>query len=159
MMREPILTPEERAFLADQRRAILATVGTEGRSRLVPVCFVTGERDDRLGRPLVYSPIDEKPKASEDPHNLKRVQDLLVLPEVTLVVDRWDEDWTRLGWLRLYGRGELIEPDTRGHEEHARAVAALRVKYPQYESHRLEARPVIRMTIDRARSWGNLSVD
>jgi PPOX class probable F420-dependent enzyme len=159
MVREPILTDEERAFLVAERRAILATTGTEGRARLVPVCFIVGEHDDRLGRPLVYSPIDEKPKVSTDPHNLKRVQDLLVLPDVSLVVDRWDEDWSRLGWLRLYGRGALLEPEPHEVEEHAWAVRALRAKYPQYEAHALEERPIIRMTIDRTRSWGNLLLD
>ncbi len=157
-MADPILTSPQRAFLAAERRAILATVGTEGRPRLVPVCFVVGERDDRLGRPLVYSPIDEKPKASEDPHNLRRVQDLLVLPEATLLVDRWDEDWSCLAWLRLYGRGELLEPQPHEREEHAWAVDALRAKYPQYATHQLEDRPIIRITVDRTRAWGNLEI-
>lgn len=156
---DPILTDDERGFLRACRRAILATTGTHGRSRLVPICFAVADQDDRLGRPRVYSPIDEKPKRSADAHDLARVQDLLVLPEVTLLVDRWDEDWGRLGWLRLYGRGELLEPQPHEREEHAWAVAALRAKYPQYDAHRLEERPIIRMTIDRTRSWGNLAVD
>jgi len=156
---EPIVDDTERAFLRAARRAILATTGREGRARLVPICFVVGDRVDRLGRPRIYSPIDEKPKRSGDPRDLARVQDLLVLPEVTLIVDRWDEDWSRLGWLRLYGRGELLEPEPHEHEEHRWAVGALREKYPQYAAHRLEERPIIRMTIDRTRSWGNLAVE
>jgi len=158
-MAEPILTPEERAFLAAARRAVLATIDPEGQPRLVPVCFVVGDDDDRLGRSRLYTPIDEKPKASPDPRRLSRLRDLLVLPNATLLVDRWDEDWSRLGWLRVYGRGEILEPEPHERVEHVEAVVALRRKYPQYEEQALEQRPIIRVTIDRARSWGNLAVE
>jgi len=153
-MRDPVLSTDARAFLVHARRAILATVSPSGAPRLVPVCFVVAAGDDRLGRPILYSPIDEKPKASPDPHALSRVQDLLVLPDVSLLVDRWDEDWTRLAWVRLYGRGSLLEPQPHEREEHATAVTLLRAKYPQYASHRLEGRPIIRIVVDRFRSWG-----
>lgn len=156
MPAEPILSPAERSFLVAERRAILATVGAEGLPRLVPVCFVVADTDDKLGRPRVYSPIDEKTKASPDPHKLARVRDLLILPAATLLVDRWDEDWTRLGWLRLYGRAELLEPQPHEVKEHGWAVGALRTKYEQYASHQLEGRPIIRITVDRSVSWGRL---
>ena len=150
----PILTPAERRFLDARRTAVLATTGTDGRPRLVPICFVVAFRDDTLGRPVLHTPIDEKPKTDPDPHQLQRVEDLLAIPEITLLVDRWDEDWTQLAWLRLYGRGELLEPEPRSAAEHGAAVRALRAKYPQYADHALERRPIIRLTIDRARSWG-----
>jgi PPOX class probable F420-dependent enzyme len=153
-----VLTAEQRRFLSDARSATLATTAPDGRPRLVPICFIVGG-DDRAGRPRLYSPLDEKPKRSTDPHDLARVHDLLVLPEASLLVDRWSEDWSRLAWLRLHGRGELLEPEPHELEEHAAAVADLRAKYPQYESHDLEHRPIIRVTIDRALSWGDLSLD
>lgn len=153
-MSEPVLSPGERTFLADARRAILATVSPSGAPRLVPVCFVVADATDHLGRPILYSPIDEKPKSSPNPRDLHRVQDLLVLPDVSLLVDRWDEDWSRLAWLRVYGRGILLEPQPHEREEHVRAIELLREKYPQYASHRLEERPIIRITVDRSRSWG-----
>ena len=153
-MPDPILSPAERRFVAEAREAILATRGTDGRPRLVPICFVVSDEPDRIGRPVIHTPIDEKSKKTDDPRELQRVKDLLVLPDVTLLVDRWDEDWTRLGWVRLYGRGEILEPEPREFEEHAVAIAALRAKYPQYQDHRLEGRPIIRITIDSARSWG-----
>lgn len=156
-MPDPILTDAERAFVAAERRAVLATRGTDGRPRLVPICFVVAPGVDARGRPVLHSPIDEKPKTSDDPHDLQRVRDLLVLPDVTLIVDRWDEDWSMLGWVRLYGRGELLEPEPREAEEHAAAIAALRAKYPQYKTHALEDRPIIRLTIDKVRSWGNIT--
>ena len=157
MNREPILTPEERAFLAAARRATLATLDPDGKPRLVPICFVVGDGEDKLRRPLLYTPIDEKSKASPDPKQLNRVRDLLVLPEAVVMADRWDEDWSRLGWVRVYGRAEILEPQPHEREEHGRAVTALRAKYEQYRDHSLENRPIIRVTIGRARSWGNLS--
>lgn len=150
------LSGSERAFIEAQRRGVLATMGADGRPRLVPICFVLGEGEDALGRTLLYSPLDEKPKRSANPKDLQRVRDLLVLPAATVLVDRWDEDWTRLGWVRCYGVGELIEPEPREVEEHKAAIAALRAKYPQYESQSLAGRPMIRIRIDRVVSWGNL---
>jgi PPOX class probable F420-dependent enzyme len=155
MPNDPILGWLERAFISTARTATLATIAPTGRPRLVPICFVVGA-DAPDGRPRLYSPIDEKPKRSDDPHDLARVQDLLVLPEATLLVDRWSEDWSQLGWVRLDCRGELLEPEPREREEHAAAIEALRAKYQQYAEHRLENRPVLRLTVDRVVAWGDL---
>jgi PPOX class probable F420-dependent enzyme len=157
-MPDPVLSDEQRMFVAAARRVTLATLGASGRPRLVPVCLVLGD-DAADGRPRLYSSLDEKPKQAGDPRTLGRVRDLLVLPEATLLVDRWSEDWSRLAWLRLDCRGELIEPEPREVEEHAAAVAALRVKYPQYADQRIEARPILRFTVDRAVAWGDLSAE
>jgi hypothetical protein len=73
------------------------------------------------------------------------------VPDVVVLIDRWDEDWEQLAWVRLYGRAELVEPGAR--DEHAQAVAALRRRYGQYRDHRLEDRPVVRITVERATSW------
>jgi PPOX class probable F420-dependent enzyme len=156
-MHEPILTGPEHAFVAAARRAVLATIRPDGAPRLVPVCFVLADQPDDLGRPILYSPIDDKAKQSSDPHRLGRVHDLLVLPAITVLVDRWSEDWTRLGWVRLSGRGNLLEPEPRERAEHGRAVLALRAKYRQYATHALESRPIIRIAIDRVQRWGELS--
>ena len=155
-MREPILTAPERALVSEARGAVLATIRPDGEPRLVPVCFVLVDEPDGQGRPILYSPVDEKPKASADPRRLGRVQDLLVLPAVTVLIDRWSEDWSSLGWIRLSGRGVLLEPEPREEAEHAEAIAALRAKYPQYSSHDLERRPIIRIAIDRAQRWGDI---
>ena len=150
------MTPEQLAFTTAARTATLATIGTNGRPRLVPICFVAGAAGSD-GRSRLYSSIDEKPKRSTDPHDLARVRDLLVLPEATLLVDRRSEDWSRLAWLRLECRGEILEPEPRERAEHAAAVAALRAKYEQYRDHRLEERPIIRFIVDRVSAWGDLS--
>jgi PPOX class probable F420-dependent enzyme len=155
---------EQRRFLAAARSATLATLATDGRPRLVPICFVV-DADDASGRPRLYSPLDEKPKRTDDPRALARIRDLLARPDASLLVDRWSEDWSRLGWLRLDCRGAVLEPEenlaskANDRGEHAIAVAALRKKYTQYATHALETRPIIRLTIDRAVSWGDLSTN
>lgn len=155
MTEHPILTAEQRAFLADARRAILATRRPDGGTRLVPICFAVGGPDP-MGRPILYSALDEKPKRDPDPHRLGRVRDLLVLPEATILVDRWAEDWDRLAWLRAEGRAVILEPEPGEAEEHAAAIAALREKYPQYLDQALETRPIIRIALHRAVAWGDL---
>ena len=91
---------------------------------------------------------------------MARVRDLLVLPELTLVIDRWDEDWTQLAWLRLYGYGELLDPQPDEEVEHAAAVTLLRAwRYPQYATHDLEHRPIIRVAVERGWSAGASSGD
>ncbi len=149
---DALLTPAERAFLRDAREAVLATMGPSGSPRLVPVCFALADTGDE--RVILHSPLDEKAKRDPDPHRLARVRDILILPEVTLLIDRWDEDWRRLAWLRLYGLGELLEPEPHERAEHGAAIVALRAKYPQYATQDLESRPIIRITVHRASSWG-----
>lgn len=156
---DPVLTAVERAFLAGARRAILATIAPDGRPRLVPICFVL----DPV-RPVLFTPLDEKPKRTEDPRRLARVGDVLADPRVSVLVDRWDEDWTRLAWLRCHGMASIMGPRGTGSaaggadrsDEHAAATTALRAKYPQYATHRLGTRPIIRVAIERATSWGAL---
>lgn len=111
----------------------------------MPICFVL--LDD-----ILYSPIDEKPK-TPDPRSLARIRDIERRHDVSLLVHRWDEDWRHLAWLRCDGRATLTD-DTG---ERTGAIATLRAKYPQYATHHLESRPLIRIAIDRVRSWGDLS--
>jgi PPOX class probable F420-dependent enzyme len=146
--RTATLSDAQRAFLTTARRAVLATIAPDGRPRLVPICFSLAERE-----PILYTPLDDKPKRSDDPLALARVRDIGSDPRVSVLVDRWDEDWTRLGWLRCDGRAKLLEPDDPG-GEHDRAVKALRGRYPQYATHRLESRPIIRVTLERVTDWG-----
>ena len=140
------LTGEQASFVAQARTATLGTIAEDGRPRLVPICFV-------LDGDVLYTPIDEKPKQTSDPHHLARIRDIERRADVTVLIDRWDENWDHLAWLRIDGRASLTEDPA----ERARAIAALRAKYPQYADHDLEARPLIRIAIERVRSWGDLS--
>jgi PPOX class probable F420-dependent enzyme len=141
-----ILSREERGFVESARTAILATTTPGGRPRLVPICFVLA--GDRL-----LSPLDEKPKRVDDVRDLARVRDIAARPRVSLLVHRWDEDWSRLGWVRLLGDARLVEPGT---PVHAAAIEPLRAKYPQYDVQAIDRRPMIEVAIDRASAWGNL---
>jgi PPOX class probable F420-dependent enzyme len=148
MPSEPVLSTGQRAFLGSARRAVLATIAPDGHSRLVPICFVVGGEP-----PILYTPIDDKPKRTDDPLALARIRDIAADPRVTVLADRWDEDWSQLAWLRAEGRATLLDPGA-GPAEHAAGVAALRAKYSQYESHRLEKRPLVRVVFERVVCWG-----
>jgi len=155
-----VLDPAAREFLAGAQSVVLVTIAPDGRPRPVPACLaLTGWEP-----PIAYSPIDDKPKATDDPYSLARVRDIRRDPRVALLASRWDEDWSKLAWLRCEGRAAVLDPagqapgaNARGDTpvEHAAAVAALRAKYPQYLAHRLEARPILRIELERAVLWGD----
>ena len=138
----------ERRYVETARVGRLATADAEARPRAVPVCFAFAD-----GR--IATPVDEKPKDAP-PERLRRCRDVEANPRVALVVDRYAEDWSRLGWVQVRGTATLLSPDESGH---AAAVAALREKYDQYADHDLGARPVVRIDPGSVRSWGNLDVD
>src|SRR3954464_9600109 len=120
------LTARERRFLESHRRVVLVTVAPDGQPRPIPICFVLA--DDAA---VLYTPLDDKPKAADDPRALARVRDIRRDGRVAILADRWDEDWTRLAWLRAEGGATLLEPGS----EHATAIATLRAKHRQYATH------------------------
>jgi PPOX class probable F420-dependent enzyme len=122
------------------RVARLATVGADGRPHLVPICFAL--EDD-----VLYSAVDRKPKRS--PH-LKRIENVRANPQVTVLVDHYDDDWTQLWWVRLDGRARVL---TEG-PERDRALALLVAKYPQYSADTPEG-PVLAIDIERRRRWAH----
>ena len=144
-----ILTTAQRTFLTAARHGVLATIAPDGRPRTVPICFVLDAAE-----PVVWTPIDDKPKRADDPLALARVRDIEADPRVTVLVDRWDEDWARLAWLGATGTATLVLPGTPGHTP--AIIAVLRGKYPQYATHNLETRPLVRIELQRVTSWGAL---
>jgi PPOX class probable F420-dependent enzyme len=148
-----LLRASDNRLLHAARTATLATIDDHGRPRLVPCCFAF-DAGDAGTPPKIWTPIDDKRKRSPDPHWLGRVADLLARPAVSLLVDHWSEDWTRLAWLRLHGRARLLEP-AAPHDAGRRqaAIEALRVRYPQYREHDLEVRPIIEIEMNEAIRW------
>lgn len=144
------LQPGDVALLATARRAVLGTIAPDGRPRLVPIAFALAERD---GQALIYSSLDEKPKSVADPRDLARVTDIRSRPRVTVLVDQWDEDWTRLAWLRLDGSATLLEPTDPPSPEQSDAIRLLRSRYAQYAQMSLAERPMIRVEIERVARW------
>jgi PPOX class probable F420-dependent enzyme len=138
-----MLNDVQRGFLDRSRVAHLATADRSGVPHLVPVCFCL----DGLS---VYITVDEKPKRTDIP--LKRVRNIRENPAVALTVDRWDEDWTRLGWIMLRGPAEILADG----EEHDRAQVLLRGRYAQYRVMDLAALPVIAVRVARVLAWGAL---
>jgi PPOX class probable F420-dependent enzyme len=142
-----MLSQGERRFLAHQRVAHLATADRRAVPHVVPVCFAISEH-------TLYVTIDEKPKRRPGTA-LKRLLNIAENPAVAVVVDRYDEDWARLGWVMLRGHAEILNEGT----EHRDAQVRLRSRYPQLGAMQIAKYPVIAVRIERARSWGNLSVD
>jgi PPOX class probable F420-dependent enzyme len=126
------------------------TLAADGRARPLPIAFAFTDAPERL---ILYTALDEKPKSVSDPRMLARVRDIGTRPRVAVLVDRWDEDWTRLAWLRLEGTAMLLEPTDSPSREHTKAVGLLRGRYPQYETQKLELRPVIRIAVERVSGW------
>jgi PPOX class probable F420-dependent enzyme len=141
-----MLSAVQQGFLSARRVGRLATADARGNPHVVPVCYAVTE--DTL-----YITIDEKPKRPTA-QPLKRLRNIAANPSVAFVVDRYDEDWTRLGWLMLRGRAEILSDGP----EHDRAQALLRERYPQYRAMQLGEFPVIAIRIERATSWGDLAI-
>ena len=141
-----MLSENQRHFLDKNRVGRLATADRSGAPHVIPVCYAAA--GDTL-----YVTIDEKPKRRDVP--LKRVRNILENPQAAFVVDHYDEDWQRLGWVMLRGVAEILESGP----EHDRAQELLRARYPQYQAMNLAGLPVIALRIVRATSWGNLSAD
>jgi PPOX class probable F420-dependent enzyme len=140
-----MLPDGERQFLANQLVAHLATADKRAIPHVVPVCFAIAEH-------TLYITIDEKPKRLSG-FALKRLRNIAENPAVAVVVDRYDEDWARLGWVMLRGRAEILSGGT----EHQDAQALLRSRYPQLGAMQIAKYPVIAVRIERTTSWGNLS--
>ena len=141
-----MLTDQQRRFLAGQRVARLATADAAGRPHVVPICYA-------LRGNTVYFTIDEKPKKRPGAR-LKRLANLQENPSAALVVDRYDEDWSRLGWVMVQGRADILDPAPST----TAPRPALRARYPQLAAMRIESLPVVAMRIDHAASWGRLDV-
>lgn len=137
----------ERVALA--RVARLATITPAGAPHLVPVVFAvaTDGVNDR-----VWTAIDHKPKSAA---RMQRLANIEAHPEVSLLVDHYDDDWDELWWARADGRADVVAVDA---PEAAGALEALTAKYPQYQEHP-PAGPLIRITVQRWRMWSARGYD
>jgi PPOX class probable F420-dependent enzyme len=126
------------ARLATARIARLATTDPDGRPHLVPIVFAI-EGD------TLYSAVDRKPKTSR---TLRRIENARVRPDVTILVDHYEENWGRLWWIRLRGRARVLDDG----DERTRALELLRAKYEQYRAEPPDG-PVLAVDIDAVREW------
>ena len=116
------------------RVAHLATVNPGGRPHVVPICFV-------LDGGVLYTAVDEKPKRTR---RLQRLRNIESNPQVEVVIDHYDEDWTQLWWVRLRGTARIVDD--------ARALELLAAKYPQYRE-QLPTGAVIAITVEERSEW------
>ena len=106
---------EIRALRDNAPVARLATVNPDGTPHVVPIVFaMVGD--------VIYSPIDGKPKRAG---RLARVRNITANPRAALLIDHYEDDWSKLRWLRLDVVARVEIANTT-------AIAALAAKYPQY---------------------------
>lgn len=127
-----------RARLTDARVGRLATTGPDGRPHLVPCCFaVHGD--------TAYSAVDGKPKSTRA---LQRLTNIQADARAALLIDRYDEDWEALWWVRVDASGRVL----REGDEFDRSLQLLTAKYEQYRRD-APAGPVVALDIVAWRGW------
>lgn len=126
------------ARLVSARSAVLGTIDRRGRPHLVPIVFAY--REERL-----YTAVDRKPKST---YRLKRLRNIETNPRVSVLVDHYAEDWSRLWWIRMDGVARVLA-------ESIHARTAIRLLAGKYESYEVDPPPgpVIEVTITQVRAW------
>jgi len=126
-----------RELLDSERVARLALLDADDRPRVLPVTFAVAEG-------AIWSAIDDKPKRTSEP---ARVRWLRRRPHAALLVDVYDDDWSRLAWLQLLGEITVVEIDAA-----PAAVDALVARYGPYRQKRPPG-PLLRLDVSRALHW------
>lgn len=132
------LDPDMRERATRARVARLATVRPDGRPHVVPITFA-------LHGDTIVTAIDRKPKTTT---NLQRLRNIEAHPTVSVVIDQYDDDWSRLWWARADGNARIV---TEG-SFHMQAISWLAGKYAPYRS-TLPRGPVIVVEVSRWTSW------
>ncbi|HXF05329.1 MAG TPA: TIGR03668 family PPOX class F420-dependent oxidoreductase [Blastocatellia bacterium] len=130
-----------KSLVRSARVARLATASPDGRPHVVPICFA-------YDGTFFYSVVDRKPKRVP-PDELVRVRNIRANPQVCLLIDHYEEDWSRLCYVLIPAEAEVV---TAG-EDHRRAIALLRSKYSQYEAMDLGESLIIKIRPRRMIYW------
>jgi PPOX class probable F420-dependent enzyme len=124
--------------LRSARVGHLATAGPDGTPHVVPFVFAVQGR-------TIYWAVDAKPKRSRE---LKRLANIRANPNVEMIVDSYQEDWTQLWWVRAKGTARILEPSA----EWDLAIGLLTDKYRQHESDPPPG-PVVAIDVVEVVSW------
>ncbi|MDQ4149242.1 MAG: hypothetical protein M3164_04515 [Actinomycetota bacterium] len=128
--------PANFASLLRARRGYLGSHSPEGVAEVLPVCFTWAGG-------FIWIPIEAGDVTTEA---------VLSIADgggrICFLVDRWDEDWTKLAWLQAWGWATLLEDD----EEAQRATQALTSKYTQYLKKPREL-VIVRLEVEEWRVW------
>jgi PPOX class probable F420-dependent enzyme len=127
-----------RRLIAEARVAHLATVGAGGSPHVVPIVFV-------LERDTLYFAVDAKPKRTTD---LQRLRNIASNPAVSVLFDHYEEDWSKLWWVRVDGSAQVLGDVPEAH----RAIDLLVERYEQYRNAR-PGGPVVAISIERMSGW------
>lgn len=145
MIAEP--SRKQREILESGRVARMATVDQAGKPHVIPVCYayVSG---------LIYTPIDKKPK-SVAVNTLVRIKNIRSNPHVSLIIDEYYEDWSRLYFLKISGLASLMQKG----DEYENSLMSLCEKYSQYREMDLLnlGLPLIKILPERIVSWGEVT--
>jgi PPOX class probable F420-dependent enzyme len=136
------LTPHATRLIRSARVAHFATADAHGQPHVIPICFAFDGK-------YFYSPIDEKPKRTA-PSKLKRLRNIGENPQVSIVIDHYEENWAKLAYILITGRARILASGSK----HRKAVTLLRRKYSQYRRMRIDQLPMIVIRPTRITSWG-----
>lgn len=139
-------TKREIRFIQTQKIARMATVDKSGKPLVLPICYAYDGN-------YIYTPIDKKPKRVS-PVQLKRIRNILDNPNVSVVIDRYYEDWTRIAYMIIHGTASVIDSGS----EYQESLRILSEKYRQYKRMKLSqlGLPVIKIIPNRFISWGKI---
>lgn len=140
------LSEPVRRFIDEHRVARLATADAAARPHVIPFCYAFDGQH-------LYFVVDHKPKRRTD-KPLKRIQNMLENPRAAVVIDDYDDDWTKLAYVLLRGDTALVHDRT----EYERILALLRERYPQYRDMPLTFpdNAMVRITPTRVNAWGRI---
>jgi PPOX class probable F420-dependent enzyme len=133
-----MVTPQDRARVAAARVARLATVRADGTPHIVAVTFA-------LDDDIVVSAVDHKPKRTQQ---LQRLRNLEERPTASLLVDHYEDDWSKLWWVRL-------DLDVEIARDGPRRTVLLEPLIRKYADYRVTAPrgPVLVMAVRSTTSW------
>jgi PPOX class probable F420-dependent enzyme len=134
-----------REFLSLARVARLATADRAGAPHNIPICFWFD------GGAHFYFVIDEKPKRLTA-GGLKRMRNIAENPQVALLIDHYEEEWSCLAYVLVHGAARMVDDLN----EYMLALRNLRDKYPQYRTMALspERNPMVVIQATRIHRWG-----
>jgi PPOX class probable F420-dependent enzyme len=132
----------EQYVIANARIARLATID-KSQPYLVPVVFVLHEGS-------IFIPTDEKSKKVR-PEDLKRVRNIRGNPNVALLIDEYHDDWNKLFYIMILGKGRIVELDD---QLFANIRELLISKYPQYKNVGMKSSFIV-IRPEKVISWKN----
>ncbi|WP_433303073.1 TIGR03668 family PPOX class F420-dependent oxidoreductase [Actinoplanes sp. CA-030573] len=127
------MTPAE--LFGTVRVARLATVAPDGRPHLVPIVFA-------LAGDVIHTAVDAKPKRTRQ---LRRLANIAADPRVSVLADHYEDDWSRLWWVRADGVARVLDTSPAG-------LSALTERYPQYRETPPPG-PFLEITVERWSVW------